>query len=415
MKISLINIGDEILIGQILNTNAQWLSEKISSTGAELFHHSAIADSRDAIYNELDYLLPKSDVIIMTGGLGPTVDDITKKVLAEYFNSELVVNEQVLEYLKTFFESRNRPFTESNQRQALLPKDCHVIQNNAGTAPGMLFEKEGKYVFSLPGVPKEMKAITEDFILGFIKEKINLNKSSVMIYKTLKTFGIVESSLADMLGDLSFLNNSTLAFLPSASKGVRLRISVKADNPKDGNLEIERIRKILYERAGEFIYGEDDDEVINAIGRLLKQKGETVSVAESCTGGMLGAAFTEISGSSEYFKGGIIAYDNEIKISELKVSKKTLDEFGAVSSECAKEMANNVRMKMKTDYALSITGIAGPGGGTPDKPVGTVWLGFATNNFTTAIKYNFGKNRNFNRERAMSSALSILYKHLKSM
>jgi nicotinamide-nucleotide amidase len=226
-------------------------------------------------------------------------------------------------------------------------------------------KKEGKYVFSLPGVPKEMKAITEDFILGFIKEKINLNKSSVMIYKTLKTFGIVESSLADMLGDLSFLNNSTLAFLPSASKGVRLRISVKADNPKDGNLEIERIRKILYERAGEFIYGEDDDEVINAIGRLLKQKGETVSVAESCTGGMLGAAFTEISGSSEYFKGGIIAYDNEIKISELKVSKKTLDEFGAVSSECAKEMANNVRMKMKTDYALSITGIAGPGGELP--------------------------------------------------
>lgn len=413
MKVSIITIGDEILIGQIVNTNAQWLANKIAQTGAENVYQSSISDKKEAIFNELDKTISFSDIIIITGGLGPTVDDITKQTLADYFNTELVVHQETYDYLKAFFEKRNRPFTESNVAQAMVPKDCQIISNPVGTAPGMLFTKDNTYIFSLPGVPKEMKSISESFIFDFIKNKLDETESQVMLYKTLKTFGIFESHLAEKIGEFEFLNGNSLAFLPSSTKGVRLRISVKADNREIGVEELNRIKNELYSRVGEYIYGEDDDDMLSKVGELLKKNFLTVSVAESCTGGMLGASFTDVSGSSSYFKGGMITYDNEVKINQLGVNRKTIIDHGAVSEQCAAEMATQIKKILNTDVGISITGVAGPSGGTDEKPVGTVWIGFAFGETVKSIKYNFGKHRGFNRERAVSAAISILYNRLK--
>ncbi len=415
MRISIVNIGDEILIGQIVNTNAQWLAEEISKTGAEIVYHSAISDSRQEIFYELDKALEKSDIVILTGGLGPTSDDITKETLADYFNTELVENQDILDYLTSFFQKLGRSITDTNKSQALLPKDCLIIKNKVGTAPGMLFEKNGKYVFSLPGVPKEMQFLSEDFVFGFIRHKMEEMESPVMLYKTLKTFGIVEASLSDIIGNQDFLGKSSLAFLPSPSKGVRLRISVKAKNRKEGKKEIERIKAELYSRAGDYIFGEDNQEIMDVAGDLLKKNRLTVSVAESCTGGMLGAAFTDVSGSSSYFRGGMITYDNDVKIYQLGVNIQTIIDHGAVSNQCASEMALNIRKMMNTNIGIAITGVAGPTGGTSEKPVGTVWVGFAFGEEVTAKKFNFGNNRDFNRERAVAAAISILYNRLKDL
>lgn len=412
MKISILNIGDEILIGQILNSNAKWLSEKISSIGADVIRHSVVKDEKNAIVNELDYLKNISDIILITGGLGPTKDDITKDTLADYFDSKIIRNNEIYNNLVTFFEERNKNISETNIKQADLPDKCKPIINKVGTAPGMMFEQNGKYFFSLPGVPSEMKYLTESFILDFIKNKMKQNNSRIMIYKTIRTFGIVESNLSDLIGDYSFLNGNSLAFLPSPMKGVRLRISVKSDNYNQGITEINRIKDELFRRIGKFIYGEDDENIIDKVIEMLINNNLTISVAESCTGGMLGAAFTDIPGSSEFFKGGMITYDNEIKSENLGISKYTIEHFGAVSEECANEMAKNIRLKFNSDIGLSITGIAGPSGGTAEKPVGTVWIGFSDKNNNFAKIYNFGQIRKMNRERSVASALGILYNQL---
>jgi nicotinamide-nucleotide amidase len=412
--ISIITIGDEICIGQIVNTNAAWIAGKITSIGANVKLHSTIGDNRDSLIDELNRLLPISDLVILTGGLGPTHDDITKNVLCEYFGDDLVLHNDTLKYLKKIFSLRGYHLTERNMEQAYLPSRCLVLKNEVGTAPGMLFEEKGKFVISLPGVPAEMKYIMNDSVIPFIKRKIAERNDNVVLYKNLQTTGIPESKLADMIGEpKEFLGDGSLAFLPSY-RGVKLRIGVSGKNFETAREKLKKIEKVIFEKAGGNIFSADDESLVSKVGSLLSERNLTVAVAESCTGGLLGAEFTSISGSSVYFSGGVIAYSNEIKEKILNVSKDSLVQFGAVSEQVAFELARNVRDIFKTDVGIGITGIAGPTGGTEEKPVGTVFIGLAFGDNVKVKRFVFSTEREVNRERAVGTALTMLLNELQN-
>lgn len=412
-NISILTIGDEILIGQTLNTNSSWLSAELSKIGANILTQTTISDNKVQIINEFNRLFEISDMIVVTGGLGPTHDDITKITLCEYFDDHLVLNEVILKHLESFYIQRGRTLLESIALQAQLPSKCEIMFNSVGTAQGMLFEKEGKFLISMPGVPSEMKAITKESLLLFVKSKMVELKSKVKVYKTLFTIGVGESILAMKIGDQNkFLdNNSSLAYLPSY-RGVKLRISVVASSFDKGNKIISKIENVIMQKVGEYVVSNESENIMELISSKLIEKSRTISVAESCTGGLLGGALTELAGSSAYFYGGDQVYSNSDKVNRLGVKIKTLNDFGAVSKETAIEMSENVRVIHNSYYGLSITGIAGPDGGSIEKPVGTVWIGIATPNSSKAICYNFGNNRTVNRELSVVYALSILLKDL---
>lgn len=415
IEISILTIGDEICIGQIVNTNASWMASQCTSIGAKVINHLAVPDESYAIINGMDLLIDNSDIVLITGGLGPTHDDITKQVLTEYFNDKLVLHEATYKRLEEMYNKRGTEFLESNKVLAYLPSKCRILINNVGSAQGMLFEQDGKYIISMPGVPSEMKDIMLNHVLPLIKSEIINSKSDVVIYKTLNTIGIPESHLADLLGNpQDFLNGGTLAFLPSY-KGVKLRIGFSSENSKTAEEGILKIENYINSRAGRFITSIGDEVISETVGNLLKEKKKTVSVAESCTGGFLGGAFTEIPGSSDYFIGGAIVYSNDAKVNILGVPRDLIDKFGAVSEETAIALAKNVREKFNTDYGISVTGIAGPGGSSEDKPVGTVWIGISDKITSTAKKFVFGDNRNVNRELFVGRAMGVLYMKLKDV
>ena len=412
-KISILTIGDEICIGQVTNTNASWIASQCTKLGADIIRHVSVGDVMTEMLEEVDRLLKISDFVIVTGGLGPTHDDITKPCLATFFGDELVFNQDAYDNLEYFLSLRKIRMTEKNKSMAYLPSKCKLLFNRNGTAPGMLFENCGTFcLVSLPGVPREMMSIMEDHVLPLIAKIIEEKNADVLLFKTLQTSGIPESILAEKIGDVSdFLGDGTLAFLPSY-KGVRLRIGVSDQNFKLAELKLEKIENHIRDKAGSYIYGVGDDSLVSVIGHLLRDGGHTLSVAESCTGGLLGAEFTKISGSSDYFLGGAIVYSNDLKINILNVNPLTIETFGAVSEQTATELAENANKKFNTDYSLSITGIAGPTGGTEEKPVGTVWIGMATPDKTITKKFQFGNDREINRERAVGTALNMLYKEL---
>jgi nicotinamide-nucleotide amidase len=407
-KIALVTIGDEILIGQIVNTNAAWIARQFTDLGADIFYHSTIADSESALRCELDRLKPDADLIVLTGGLGPTHDDITKSVLTEYFDDELELNEDILNYLKDYFEQRGIEFTERNREQAILPRKCKALENRVGTAPGMLFEENGMRVVSLPGVPAEMKYIIQNSIIEYVKKLIEKERHDVALYRIIRTSGIVESKLADMVGDPEKLSgNVKLAFLPSY-RGVRMRIGVTDALRSKAIERLDSAEKDLRKLAGDYIYATGEEDISQSVGDLLREQNKNLSVAESCTAGMLGAAITEAAGSSEYFTGGVITYSNEAKMHLLDVQEQTLIDHGAVSEATAMQMASGVRNRFGTDFGIGITGIAGPTGGTDEKPVGTVWIGLSYEEKTFAKRYNFGNERDVNRERSVGTALNML-------
>lgn len=414
MKISILTIGDEICIGQIINTNAAWLAKTLTQTGAIVETHSVVRDDRTTILKEIDRLFTFSDLVILTGGLGPTHDDITKQVLCEYFNDELVINVPALENIKELFKRRGYILSQRNIDQALVPSKCTVLENKAGSAPAMLFNSNGKYLISSPGVPTEMKYITTNGIIPFVIEFQNKNPQETVIYKTIQTAGIPESMLAELLEPIDeLLNGSSLAFLPSYY-GVRLRIGVKGTS-RDKILEtINDIDIKINNKAGKYIIGYGEDGMLELLAEKLTQIHKTVSVAESCTGGLLGAKLTELPGSSSYFIGGVQAYSNDVKSGLLSVTEETLDTYGAVSKKTAIELAGNVRILFKSDYGISITGIAGPDGGTEEKPVGTVWIGISSGLRTYAKLLNFGNDRISNREKAVGAALSLLFREVNN-
>jgi nicotinamide-nucleotide amidase len=414
LKISIISIGDEVRIGQVVNTNATWLSTEITKLGAFITNQITIGDDPLIIEKIIKEQLEMNDIVISTGGLGPTHDDITKQVMLDIFNDKLEFHQPTYENIRDIFRIRNREISEINRLQAYVPSKATTLHNAVGTAPGLMFKHKNNFLFVLPGVPAEMRYITTNSILPLITEKIQSKNLSVILYKTLNVIGIFESSLADEIGDVNeFLGeNSTLAFLPSY-KGIRLRIGTTAENFGIASDEIERIKKILYQKVGKYIYAEDETDLSIEIGKILSKNNLTVSVAESCTGGGLGYEFTRIPGSSKYFLGGIISYSNEVKVRHLNVRPETLVRNGAVSKETAKEMSKNCRKKFESDFAIAITGIAGPEGGTIDKPVGSVWISIANKKSTNAQLFHFGNDREITRERAIQTALLQFYLLLK--
>ncbi len=408
LKAGIISIGDEILIGQIVNTNSAYLAEKLTNFGYKVIAVSTVGDEEADLINELDFLLPKCDLIITTGGLGPTHDDITKPILCKYLDDELIRSKQWEDKLEVQFANRGIELSQRNKDQALIPKRSKILYNQIGTAPGLLSEINGKYIISLPGVPSEMTNIIEEAASEFLKHLSEKGGGDTILYKNLIMFGIPESHLADLLDiDEAFLGKSTLAFLPSF-RGIKLRIGAYGINKFEAEKELKRIADYIINKANKYLISENNESITETAHKLLTDNKFTISVAESCTGGLLAGELTSLSGSSNYMMGGIVAYSNEIKENICRVKKETLMNFGAVSKETALELAINTREIFKTDFALSITGIAGPGGGTEFKPVGTVWLGISSEKFNDAFLYKLGDDRDINRRRAVTAALALL-------
>ncbi len=407
-----ISVGDEILIGQIVNTNASYINYKLYSIGVKVEKVVTIGDNEEDLLKELDDSMKNFKVTLITGGLGPTHDDITKPILVKYFKDELVLHDDILEHVRKFFAKRNIVMPETNVGQAMMPSRSKVIWNHYGTAPGIWMEEMGRVFVAMPGVPFEMKAMIEDNILGMIKEYFAKDFDYVLKSKTILTTGIGESLLFEKIGNIEdVIGKHKMAFLPSPL-GVRLRIDVKEKDEKSAAKEIEIIEKKLREKIDQYIFGENDDLIEEVIGRMLKEKGLTLAVAESCTGGLLAGRITDVAGSSEYFIGGITAYSNQIKEEFLGVKSETLMKYGAVSEETAKEMAYGIKTKFNSSIGISVTGIAGPGGGTPEKPVGLTYIGFCDGNQCYAVKWNFGDNRERNRTRTVQACLNLLRNEL---
>ena len=412
VKAEIISIGDEILIGQIANTNAQWMAQQLTLIGISVSHLITVGDNKEDILKAFTDAQKRSGIILITGGLGPTSDDLTKPTLCEFFNTKLIFNDEVFEMVKKRFASFNIVMPESNRGQAEIPENCTVIKNKNGTAPGMWFDVNTSIFVSLPGVPYEMKAMMEEFVLPELKNRF---QKEVIIHKTVYTQGLGESSLAEKIKSWEESLNSTnikLAYLPSPSQ-VKLRLSVKGNNKQQLNLlvdeKISELRKLIPELIFAVEeYGKEPESLEKTIGELLRKKKQTLAVAESCTGGYIGHLITSIAGSSDYFNGGIIAYANDIKTNVLKVDVSTLQTNGAVSKEVAEQMATGVRQRLKADFGIATTGIAGPTGGSNEKPVGTVWIAVATPDALVSEKFSFGDSRERTIRRAGLSALNML-------
>ncbi len=409
MKAEIITIGDEILIGQIVDTNSAWIAKKLNAIGIEVYQITSVSDNAQQIKEVLKKAEEKVDLVLITGGLGPTKDDITRNTLCEYFDTKLVLHQPTFDIIIKRFSNRKIPMNKINQDQALLPEDCTVLHNEEGTAPGMWFEKNDTIFVSVPGVPFEMKYLVAEQIIPRLKKS---GKTIDIIHKTVLTQGIPESVLAERLD--GFENqlpaNMKLAYLPSPM-AVRLRISAVDNGNHKLNKQLQDQVVKLQELLGNDIYGYDDDTLAGVIGKELIKADKTLSAAESCSGGYISHLITSIPGSSGYYKGGVCAYSNEIKKNLLNVKEDTLNRVGAVSKEVAIEMVKGVKAAMNTDYAISTTGIAGPDGGTEEKPVGTVWIAVAGTKKIIAKKFVFvGNNRERNILRSSQTALQLLRK-----
>lgn len=406
----LLTIGDEILYGQIVDTNSQWMSIELDKLGIKVIRKTTVGDQEDEILTAFAEAEKRADIILITGGLGPTNDDLTKPCMAKYFNCGLILNEEALAEVTEFFKSRGRALTEVNRQQAMLPAACEKITNEIGTAPGMWFNKNGKIFMSMPGVPHEMKLMMTNHVLPRLKATF---KTPVIYHKVVRTIGIGESVLAEKIADWenALPNHIGLAYLPSLGE-VKLRITGFGDSYQLLETEINSLTEKLKERAGQFIFGYGEDPIELVIGRTLKEKKLTLAVAESCTGGYLSHLITSIPGSSEYFLGGIVPYDYQIKMRQLGVKPETLEKYGAVSEPTISEMANIVRAKFNTDIGVATSGIAGPGGATPDKPVGTVWIAYSDKHQTVTKKLQLSKDRMINIRMASVAVLNMIRQSL---
>jgi nicotinamide-nucleotide amidase len=390
----LLTIGDEILYGQIVDTNSQWMSVELDKVGIKVVRKTTVGDIESEILTAFAEAEQRADIILITGGLGPTSDDLTKPLLAKYFNCDLKIHDEALAEITEFFKSRGRELTELNRQQAALPAVCEKITNPVGTAPGMWFNKGDKVFMSMPGVPHEMKKMMTEQVIPRLNKKYQL---PVIHHKLIRTIGIGESFLVDKISDWekSLPEHIKLAYLPSLGE-VKLRLTCFGNSKETLQQEAETLTEKLKEIVGEHIYGYGENTIEIVIGKLLQEKKLTLSVAESCTGGYVSHLITTVPGSSAYFKGSIVAYANEIKMSALDVNENTLNEFGAVSEQTIIEMVQHVRVKFNTDIGVATSGIAGPEGGTPEKPVGTVWIAYSDKDKTVARKLQLSKDRMLN-------------------
>lgn len=408
--VDIISIGDEILIGQVENTNASWMADQLNRLGFFVNRMLSISDCASAIQDALKTSMQSAKLVLVTGGLGPTKDDITKSCICDFFESKLVLDHEVLDHVTSFFEKRGFALTELNRLQAMVPNNCEVIKNPQGTAPGMYFVKEDTHFVFMPGVPFEMKGIMEDWVLPCFSKFCD---PKAKFQRTILTSGMGESFLADRIvaWENNLPENVGLAYLPSPGC-VRLRLDIEGESREEARSQLDKHIDDLEQIIPELIFGYDEETMEAVVGALLKQSGKTIAMAESCTGGRIGHQITRVSGSSSYFKGGVVAYANEIKSNLLDIDPRIIEEKGAVSEEVACLMAENVRKRMNADIAVSTTGIAGPDGGTEDKPVGTVWIGVATEEVVYAKKYQFGERRERNVSWSVMTALNMVRKEL---
>lgn len=407
VKVEIITIGDEILIGQIVDTNSAWMAKELNSIGLELAQITSVHDDAAQIIESMESAFLRADIVLFTGGIGPTNDDITKQTLCKYFNTKLVFDESIIKNIEKLFSTRpNFVINDLTRAQAMVPEDCTVIQNPVGTAPITWFEKNGKVIVSMPGVPYEMKHAMTHEILPRLQ---NHFKTPVLLYKTMQVYGFGESALAIKIEEWenNLPDNIKLAYLPNLGI-VKLRLSGISDEMLSLEFAMNQQVDLLVQILGNAIVSFEDISLEQLIGNLLKTNGKTVSTAESCTGGNIAHQLTRVSGSSEYFKGSVIAYSNEIKESILKVSSDDLKTEGAVSQTVVEQMANSVRKLLKTDFAIATSGIAGPTGGTSEKPVGTVWISVCSSDYTLSKLFQFGALREQNIERATQAALLLL-------
>lgn len=410
MKVEIITIGDEILIGQIVDTNSAWMAQELNDIGAKVERIVTISDRVDEIIFALTEAEKRSDIVLITGGLGPTKDDVTKKALAQYFNCDFTFYPEIEQHIAKLFARFGKEMSPLNSLQAELPSACEPLQNNQGTAPGMWFERNETIFVSMPGVPYEMKGLMREHVFPRVKANFNL---PTILHKTVLTMGMGESWLSERISNWedNLPSEIKLAYLPSPGR-VRLRLSAFGENEIElGSIlqtEVDKLTALI----PDLVYGYDGDTIESVVGNLLRNQGKTVSTAESCTGGLIAHKLTSISGSSDYFLGSIVSYANEVKTESLGVSKSSLTEFGAVSEQVVTQMAEGVRQRMKTDYSIAISGIAGPTGGTEEKPVGTVWIAIASFNGVQTQKFLFGQNRQRNIEISTNTALNFLRKSL---
>lgn len=412
MNATLINIGDELLIGQVVNTNAAWMAAELEKNDVHVARILTIADDLDEIKNTLSDALQHADCVLITGGLGPTKDDITKSALCQFFGTSLVRHQPSYDNVRLYFETRGLPFSEVNKLQGMVPACCEALLNKVGTAPGMWFEHDGKIVVSLPGVPHEMQWLMNQYVVPKLLQHAG---REAIIHKTILTSGLGESFLAEKIAawEDALPENFRLAYLPDAGK-VRLRLSAHGKNhatlQEQMNAELAQLLPLI----AEYVYGYDDETMAAVVGRLLRERQATLSTAESCTGGTLAHRITEVAGASDYYKGGIVSYSNELKMNLLGVSAATLQQVGAVSEQTACEMAQGCRARLQTDFAVATTGIAGPTGATADKPLGTVWIAVASPTGVKANKYVFRTTRAQHQERTANQALFDLFAVLKT-
>lgn len=419
IQVEIITIGDEILIGQIVDTNSAFMAQLLNLNGISIKQISSVSDNREHIIKSLDEAKERADIILITGGLGPTKDDITKKTLCEYFNTTMRFDETAYKDVEAIFATYKKEVTPINRKQAEVPAICEVLRNQHGTAPGMWFDVGGKVFVSMPGVPFEMKALMTNEVVPKLKSRF---KFPEIFHKTVLTQGIGESSLSELISDwedqLASVNIK-LAYLPSPGL-VRLRLSTTGPDSKKLVEEVEKQIISLKAIAGQYIYGyetygEEKKTMEQLVAELLKANKKTVSTAESCTGGYISHLLTSIPGSTAYFIGSIISYAYEIKENELQISKEVLQKNGAVSQIVVEQMAQTIRKKYKTDYSIATSGIAGPAGGTEEKPVGTVWIAIATPEKIISKKFLFGNNRERNIQKSAHAALNMLKEELEKL
>lgn len=406
MKAEIITIGDEILIGQVVDTNSAWLGEQLNRYGIEVFQITSVHDDARQIKEAISQAAQHADLVLITGGLGPTKDDITKKVLCDYFDCKLVLNKQVLEHVTTMLSRRNVVINQLNKDQALVPEKCDVLHNPNGTAPGMWFEQNDTIYVSMPGVPFEMMGLMEQAILPRLHQN---GKVKSIYHQTVLVYGVPESMLAEKIEpwENALPDFIKLAYLPNQLM-IRLRLSAYGANKEILETEVSRQIHLLKTYLPEQIFGYNNDTLAGVTGQLLAKGQLSLGIAESCTGGNIAHMFTENSGSSVYFKGGIVAYSNEVKEALLHVQATTLQAHGAVSREVALEMAQGAMNALQADYAIATTGIAGPDGGSAEKPVGTVWIAVISKQNQTVHCYTFAHNRERNILRASQAAINQL-------
>ncbi|MFD2033553.1 competence/damage-inducible protein A [Belliella marina] len=406
VKAEILAIGDELLYGQINDTNSHWISQELDKIGVRVIHRSTVGDNSESMLAAFEAAEKRADIVLMTGGLGPTNDDLTKPLLAKYFDCEIELVPEALEAVKTFFEKRGRELTELNRLQAHLPTKCTYVPNVVGTAPGMWFEENNTLWMSMPGVPHEMKKLMKDFVIPKIKEKFEL---PVIYHKVIKTVGIGESWLADLIKDWekNLPQNIKLAYLPSLGQ-VKLRLTAFGNDYDELQANVETQIDLVKPLIEKYIYGYNLESLEESIGRLLKQKNKKVALAESCTGGYISHLITSIPGSSKYFQGALVPYHNEFKNSLLNVDKTVLKNHGAVSEQTITLMAENIREQFNADYGLASSGIAGPEGGWAEKPVGTVWIACAMDGRTISKKLQLTQDRMLNIQLTAVATLNLL-------